>query len=132
VLAQTKAIIKKHWDKTRREAEEFMPGDQVLVLAERLPLNRLTRKFDDKWRGPFQIVAKKGPLAYELDLPESWRGYRVFNKGRLKCYHPPQFLTQELALTQPDPEFQEDGREEYKVKEVLAKRTSSLGNEYLV
>jgi hypothetical protein len=39
---------------------------------------------------------------------------------------------QSPALSHPDPKFQEDGSAKYKVKEVLAKWTTSSGVEYLV
>jgi hypothetical protein len=122
----------KLWNKNKKNSEEYREGDEVLVLVERLSSNRQSQKLDDKWQGPFQILGKKGPLAYELDLPASWKGYRVFNEGRLKRYHCPKFREQEQAPVRPDLEFTEEGGKEYEVKEILGKREVGRKTEYLV
>jgi hypothetical protein len=77
-------------------------------------------------------LGKKGPSAYELDLLKGWKGYWVFNEGQLKRYCHSQFVEQLQTPSRPDLEFTEDGGEEYKVREVLAKRISGGKVEYLI
>jgi hypothetical protein len=104
----------------------------VLVQSEYLPTRRLSRKLDDKWRGPFLIVVKKGSSAYELELPQSWKGHNVFNMSRLKRFVMPAFGSQPQIGTRPDPVITNEGREEYEVQEILDKRGNGRKTEYLV
>jgi hypothetical protein len=131
-LTKAKAMMKRKWDKGRKMAEEYAEGDLVLLLSDCLPSMRPSRKLDDKWRGPFRVFAKKGSSTYEIALPASWKGHRVFNKSRIKRYFPLVFDTQKTALAWPDPELQGDGTEEYEVKQVLDKRNMMRGVEYLM
>jgi hypothetical protein len=75
-LVKAKVAMKQHWDASKKKAREFQEGDWVLFLVERLPSNWPSRKLDDKWRGPFKVIAKKGPAAYELQLPPRWKVLR--------------------------------------------------------
>jgi hypothetical protein len=74
-LLKVKDQMMKRWNKNKEKEEEYEIREEVLVSAERLPSNRPSRKLDNKWRGPFKVVGKKGPAAYELELPAGWRGY---------------------------------------------------------
>jgi hypothetical protein len=78
-LKKTKEAMKKRWDAKKRIDEIYEEGDQVLVQVEYLPSNRLSKKLDDKWRGPFKVLSRKGESAYKLDLLEAWKGHRTFN-----------------------------------------------------
>jgi hypothetical protein len=70
-LRKAKEEMKKKWDASKRQ-EVYEVGEQVLVQSEYLPSNRPSRKLDDKWRGPFRVMARKGEVAYELELPPTW------------------------------------------------------------
>jgi hypothetical protein len=69
LLAWAKETMKRRWDKGKTRAKDYCPGELVLILADRLPSNRPSRKLDDKWRGPFKVLSKKGLVAYKLELP---------------------------------------------------------------
>jgi hypothetical protein len=81
-LLKVKVAMKERWQWTKRERADFKTGELVLVMVDHLPTVRPSRKLDQKWRGPFQVVKKVGEGAYELDLPSHWRGHQTFNKGR--------------------------------------------------
>jgi hypothetical protein len=75
--------------------ENFEPGDQVLIMADHLPSARPSGKLDQKWRGPFRVIRKIGEAAYEVDLPQHWKGHRTFNEGRIKRFETLRFQIQE-------------------------------------
>jgi hypothetical protein len=113
-LRKAKTAMKRHWEKNRPPPQNFTEGDQVLVTVHHLPSNRPTGKLDQKWRGPFSVVKKVGEAAYELALPPSWKGQRVFNEAQIKPFYTPTFSNQERA-TRPEPELNDKGNEEYEV-----------------
>jgi hypothetical protein len=88
-LRKVKECMKKQRDKNKKDPEEYEVGDEVLVSSEYLPSMQPSKKLDDKWRGPFKVLGKRGPSAYELELPAGWKGYKVFNEGRLKRFQQP-------------------------------------------
>ena len=58
---------KRYADKRRRELT-FEPGEKVLLSTRHLQLRVPTRKFADRFVGPFAVVKRVGPTAYRLDL----------------------------------------------------------------
>ena len=130
-LEKAKQSMKTYYDKHRAPAETYEDGELVMVSAEHLPSNRPTAKLDDKWRGPFKVIRKVGSAAYELDMPERWKGYRVFNRDRLKKYYAPEFQSQKDNIAPPEPELIDD-IEEYEVEAILAERIRRGVTEYLV
>ena len=100
------------------------------VTSENLKSTRPTQKLDDKWRGPFEIVSKKGESSYELKLPSSWKVHPVFNEARLKPYIPLAFESQKKDPP-PPPDLIGDELE-YEVEEVLDSRIQRKKLQYLV
>jgi hypothetical protein len=131
-LQKAKASMKRQWEKNRPTPQAFQEGDQVLVMAQHLLSNRPASKLDQKWRGPFQVVRKVGEATYELDLPLAWKGQRVFNEGRIKAFHIPTFPNQEELPSRPELELNNQGKEEYEVREILGQRGTGSKAEYLV
>jgi hypothetical protein len=99
--------MKKRWDKNKMEQVVYKEGDQVLVQANYLPSTRPSKKLDDKWRGPFP--GKKGKTAYEVGLPDSWKGHNVFNEARIKRFMEVTFPGQSKQNRRPDPILTNDG-----------------------
>jgi hypothetical protein len=104
----------------------------VLIQADYLPSTRPSKKLDDKWRGPFKVLRKKGNTAYEVELPSSWKGHNVFNEARIKRFTELAFTGQPQPAQRPDLVLTNVGREEYEVEEVLDKRDHKGKMEYLV
>jgi hypothetical protein len=130
-LEKAKAHMKDRVDGKRRPAIAYADGDLVMVTAERLKSNRPSQKLDDKWRGPFKVLRKVGSAAYELEMPPKWKGYRIFNRDRLKRYVAPIFDSQRDAEVPPPPELV-DEFEEYEVEAVLADRVRQGIKEFLI
>ena len=92
---------------------------------------RPTRKFADKWYGPFEVIEKIGAAAYKLKLPKTWKKvHPVFNEVLLKPYVDPSFESQKRRPP-PPPEIIDD-EEEYEVEEVLDSRLHRGKLQYLV
>jgi hypothetical protein len=85
-LRKAKQAMKRRWDRNKKDQVEYQEGDLVLMQADYLPSTRLSKKLDDKWRGPFTILGKKRSAAYEVKLPDSWKGHNVFNEARIKKF----------------------------------------------
>ena len=69
-LRRAQASQKRYADRRRRHVE-FEVGDRVFLSTRNLRLLTPSRKLQDRFVGPFKIVAKVGPVAYRLDLSAS-------------------------------------------------------------
>ena len=84
---------KSYYDRRHRQIQ-FEENDYVYLRVT--PLKGLKRfhmkgKLAPRFIGPFKIVAKKGSVAYQLELPEELAGvHDVFHVSQLrKCISPP-------------------------------------------
>ncbi len=112
--------IKVQYNKKRRPAVKYKPGDKVWLDTTNLHLPRPKKKLSDKQTSPFEITAKKGASAYTLKLLTNWRIHPMFNEVLLTPYTPPAFPNQEQPP--PLPPDLIDGTEHYEVKKVLDSR----------
>ncbi|KAL5524870.1 hypothetical protein ACEPAF_10016 [Sanghuangporus sanghuang] len=79
---------------------------------------QLTKKMDDKWFGPFEVVEKVGASVYRLKLPKTWKKvYPVFNEILLKLAVQLSFKSQKKLP--PLLPVIINKQEEYEVKEIL-------------
>jgi hypothetical protein len=131
-LQKTKEMMKKRWDKNRKPQIVHQEGDLVLFQADYLPSTRQSKKLDDKWRGPFTVLRRKGNSTYKIDLPKTWKGHWVFNEAQIKRFRRPEFPQQPKIGSRPDPIITNEGREEYKVHDILNQRKRNGKTEYLV
>ena len=74
-------------DTARRELD-LEGGQEVLLSTENIRLKSPgTHKLMPRYIGPFKVVAKKGPVTYELQLPSALKIHPVFHVSLLKPYH---------------------------------------------
>ncbi|KAI5438609.1 hypothetical protein KIW84_024371, partial [Lathyrus oleraceus] len=86
-LSKAQQTMKKFADSKRRVLE-FQVGDHVLVKLQpyrqySIALQR-NQKLGLRYFGPFQIIAKIGPVAYKLLLPPTAKIHPVFHVSALK------------------------------------------------
>ncbi|SJL14670.1 uncharacterized protein ARMOST_18135 [Armillaria ostoyae] len=102
--------MKTQYDKHKRPAKEYAPGDKVWLDATNLHLPRPKKKLDDKRVGPFLILEKTGASAYKLKLLPHWKIHPHFNEKLLTLFTPLTFPNQQQPP--PPPPDLIDGEEE--------------------
>jgi hypothetical protein len=105
-----------------RRAEEYEVGDHVLLSTRffKPPADVARgRKLAPKYAGPYEIVKKVSPVAYELHLPPGTNAYPVFHASLLRPYNADS--TGERGKAIPEPVCVE-GQVEYVVEKVLQSR----------
>ena len=116
--AQTR--MKSYEDQSRSEVE-FNVNDMVWLNTRNLRLKTAKpRKLWPRYVGPYKILARIGPVAYRLQLPDSVKIHNVFHVSMLKAVKPG------TKYKSPTP-IVVDGHEEYVVDSILAHRTCNVG-----
>ena len=118
----------------RRREQKFHSGDQVLLSTAHLQLkNAPVRKLKRRFVGPFFVVRHVGPVAYELDLPSSWKIHKVFHTSLLRPFRSSKWST---ATEVEDAELEPEDDEPYEVEKLLRWRwigpSGRKHKEYLV
>ena len=108
--------IKKQFDKKQRNPQGLKVGDNVWLKNKNIHLNRLLKKLDQKKYRPFRVLKNIGLETFQLELPEEWMIYNMFNKDLLTRYNKLQFKGQNVEPAPPPTIINEE--EEYEVEEV--------------
>jgi hypothetical protein len=104
---------KSYADRKRRPLE-FEEGDHVFLrVTLKLGLRGVfkIKKLCPRYIGPFQVLSRIGPVAYQLALPPSMSGlHDVFHVSQLRKFLPDPFQPVELENIdlQPDLTYQPD------------------------
>jgi len=77
--AQATAAINKATKTPHIIKNIFEVGNQVWLDAKNLTLPYQSNKLAPKQQGPFRIKRIISPVAFQLDLPQSWRIHDVFH-----------------------------------------------------
>ena len=101
-----------------RKDVDFRVGDYVFLSTKNLRTDRPSRKLDDKWIGPYQILEEHGG-AYKLDLPPSIAIHSSFHPSLLR--RAPNDALQGQTNDPPRPVIV-DKQEHWGVDEILASR----------
>ncbi len=93
-VQDAKELLKKAQDRQKGVADatrrhvDLEVGQEVLLSTENIRLKSPgTHKLMPRYVGPFVIVARKGAVTYELQLPSSLKIHPVFHVSLLKPYH---------------------------------------------
>ena len=62
-MLNQKADKQKRWFDQHVHEVELQPGNHVLLLLPHLEEKQ-------EWKGPYNVIAKKGHVNYEIELPE--------------------------------------------------------------
>jgi len=121
-LAKTRLEAAQHRQKAyadqNRIESEFQVGQRVLLNTKNLKVKSTgTRKFLPKFIGPFKILRKLGPVAYELELPPSYKFHDVFHVSLLEEFH------DSGDYQPPPPTVMLEGEDEFEVESILMHKT---------
>ena len=116
----------KYANLLRRE-ESYKLNDMVLLKTHNLKIEKdKTRKFTNKFVGPFKIIEIISTTAYRLELPKTWKIHNVFHIAQLRRYHSESEF-HEPAPPPPEP-IEVEGELELEVEEILDKRVRKYKN----
>ena len=99
--------------------DSYQIGDKVWLEAKHLALPYQTPKLAPKCHGPFTIVKRVSPVAYQLQLPTAWTIHNVFHASLLTPYR--ETIEHGTNYTRPPPDLIEDA-EEYEVEAIVNHR----------
>jgi len=101
----------------------------VMLSTEQLPA-KFKGKLSDPYTGPFRVVAVKGDVNVELELPPSLRQiHPVFHVDRLKRYARSTVEWPSREQQDRPPPVLVDGEEEWEVERIVGKRESTVAVE---
>jgi hypothetical protein len=86
-------------------------GDQVWLDAKNLKTTHPTHKLQAKQYGPFKVTKAISHMAYQLQLPKTWKIHNVSHASYLSSYketveHGPNFLEPPPNLIEGQPEWE--------------------------
>jgi hypothetical protein len=123
--------MKTQYDKRQKDSRDYQQRDKVWVNGKEITTDRLTKKLNDRWYGPFLVEQKVGEAAYLPRLPATWKGiYPVINEGRLSLYT--ALISALQKRPPPPPVVIVEGQEEYEVATIHGKKQSRNRDLYLV
>ena len=99
--------------------DSYQIGDKVWLEAKHLALPYQTPKLAPKRHGPFMIIKRVSPVAYQLQLPTAWTIHDVFHASLLTPYR--ETIEHGVNYTRPPPDLIEDA-EEYEVETIINHR----------
>ncbi|MBW0522176.1 hypothetical protein O181_061891 [Austropuccinia psidii MF-1] len=77
--------FKKYADRNRSIPPDFQPGDKVWLAFKNIKTTLPTKKLQERWLGPFEVIKKIGTHAYHLKFPFQWNSaHPVFHVSLLE------------------------------------------------
>ncbi len=107
--------------KDSKMAPQLKKGDKVYLSTKNLRAQKPSKKLDAVKVGPFLIKDQKGPVNYELELPQDARIHPVFHISLLEPAHPDSTL-------QTTWHYEPQETAEYEVEKILDQK----GQRYLI
>ena len=83
LMDMAKEAMKKQFDKRRRNPQGLKIGDNMWLEAKNIHSKQPSKKLDQKRYGPFRISKNIGQEAFQIELPEEWMIYNMFNEDLL-------------------------------------------------
>ena len=82
-IKEAQEMMKKQFDKKRRNPQGLQEEKNVWLEAKNIHSNRLSKKLDQKRYRPFKILKAIGQRVFQLKLPEGWMIHNMFNEDLL-------------------------------------------------
>jgi len=117
----------------KRTEIEYSVGDEVWLSTKNLPVQTGSRKFMDKFIGPYKVVSKISHVAYKLELPNHFKIHPVFHISQLSGYRPAG-CTFSQEESRPPPVLKGDtaDADEWEIDQILDHRRRNRRLEFLV
>ena len=104
-------------NKRQSPAPDFQVGQHAFVLAKFFHSTRLTKKFSEKYLGPFEIITKARTHSFTLRLPDTLRTvHPVFHISMLEPATPNVIPNR---IQPPPPSVEVNGDTEYEMAAIL-------------
>ena len=129
-LEWTNLRMRHNYDRHKKPAIGYKPGDMVWLSASNIPSDRPSKKLDHRYLGPYEVVEKVGRLAYKLKTPGRSTRHATLNESLLKPHILGVFPGQ-IREPPPPPEIR-DGSEEWEVESIKDSRYYRNQLQYLV
>ena len=109
--AQATVALNKIAEQSGMPPAQYSTRDQVWLEGKNLHLPFQATKLAPKWYGPFKIIKEISPVAFQLELPLSWKIHDVFHASLLLPYsqttaHRPNFSRPPLDLIGDEAEYE--------------------------
>jgi hypothetical protein len=128
-MRRSQAVQEEGANRFRLPARNIPEGTQVWLDARHSRTTRPTRKFNWKRLGPYTVVRRISPYAYELELPASIRIHPVQPVSLLDPVVDDPLVGQRR---EPPPPVEVHGEEEYQVSSVEDSRIYRNQLQYLI
>jgi hypothetical protein len=112
--SQQKAEIQ--YNRNHLPAPEFETGDKVWLKAENIKTLKDSKKLDDRYLGPFEVITKVSSHAYRLRFPKRLGIHNVFH---VRLLEPVTANTIPNRITPPPPPLEIQDQHEYHVESIL-------------
>jgi hypothetical protein len=121
VLAQAQDDMAKYYDRQRRPAPAFKPGDRVYLESSDIRTTHPSQKLLHRYLGPYEVVEAVGSHTYRLKLPRTMqRLHPVFPV--VKLLRAPDDSIPGRRAKAPPPPIIVDREPEWEVEEILDSR----------
>jgi len=113
--AQATAALNQVAEKSGTPSAQYNTGDQVWLEGKNLHLPYQATKLVPKRYRPFKIIKEISPVAYQLDLPLTWKIHDMFHASLLSPYR--EMTAYSPNFSQPPPDLIND-EEQYEVEQI--------------
>ncbi|EUC53577.1 Transposon Tf2-1 polyprotein, putative [Rhizoctonia solani AG-3 Rhs1AP] len=132
-LTHSQDDASRQFNRSVKPAPEFKIGDRVWLLRRNIKTTRPSDKLDYRKLGPFQIVAARGPVSFQLELPPSLsRLHPVFHVSLLEPYHSPADIPDRVEPAPPPVFLDGDSVPWHEVDKILDCRKIGRRYDYFV